>query len=83
MSAPTVLSPWYTVFKEVNDELVWYQSEYSEDRDEKGEVYTFSPDKRGALLFHSLHSAKRIADPQGAMIRVLVTEAEAKEFDRA
>jgi hypothetical protein len=83
MSAPTTLAPWYVVFKEVpNMELVWYQSEYSEDKDENGEAYTFSPDKRGAILFQNLASAARVAKTEHAYVRVLVNQTDAEEFDR-
>jgi hypothetical protein len=91
MSAPSTLSPWYVVFRESKvatephySELLWYQSEYSDDKDENGLVYTFSPNKKGALILHNLASASRIAKAQpGGMIRALTTEAEAEEFDRA
>ena len=88
MSAPTALAPWYVVFKEGFSELIWFQSDYSEDIDENtGKPYPFSPLKKGALLFQNLGSAKRVAAAEGglgsAMIRVLVTEDEAKEFSRA
>ena len=83
MSAPTILAPWYTVFRETNGELVYFQSDYSDDIDvTTGRPYPFSPSNKGALIFHSLPSAKRVAAAEGGMIRVLVTEAEAREFDR-
>ncbi len=86
MSAPTTLAPWYVVFKqyEMNkSDLLWYQSEYSEAKDAEGLVLTFALEKGGALLFQNLQSAARVAKSQGGMIRVLVTEEEAKEFNRA
>jgi hypothetical protein len=82
MSAPTTLAPWYVVFKD-GKELTWYQSDYSDDKDELGLVYTFSPNKAGALILHNLASAARIAKSQGGMVRVLITEEEAAEFSRA
>lgn len=83
MSHPTTLSPWYVVFKESHDELIYFQSDYSDDIDvTTGQPYPFSPLKRGALIYHSLASAKRVAAAEGAMVRVLVTEDEAKEFER-
>jgi len=90
MSAPTSLAPWYVVFKDGNDDvkqlgpqIIYYQSTYSEDTDEFGQAYTFSPSKEGALILHNLASAARIAKSEGGMIRVLVTQEEAAEFARA
>lgn len=84
MSSPTTLAPWYVVFKVHNGELIYFQSDYSDDIDEEtGRPYTFSPNERGALIYHSLASAKRVAAAEGAMVRVLLTEDDAKEFERA
>lgn len=79
-----MLSPWYVVFKSVPNELIYFQSDYSDDIDaETGRPYPFSPNTKGALIYHSLGSAKRVAAAEGAMVRVLTTADEAKEFERA
>ncbi len=86
VSHPSSLSPWFVIFKQHHvepQELVWYQSSYSEAVREDGvTVETFSANKRGALLFHNLGSAARVAASENAMIRTLVTRAEAEEFER-
>jgi hypothetical protein len=81
MSAPTTLAPWYVLCKEFGS-LDWYQSEYSDAKLSDGTPMEFSSNKRTALLFQNLASAARVAKSTHAMIRVLVTEDEAREFDR-
>jgi hypothetical protein len=82
MSAPTTLAPWYVVCKEFGS-LDYWQSEYSDALLSDGTPMEFASNKRTALIFHNLASASRVARANAAMIRVLVTEEEAKEFDRA
>ena len=84
MSAPSILSPWFVVFDLVQaqdtdheNELVYYQSEYSKT------PHKLSGDKSYAMIYHNLAAASRTAESEAAMVRVLTTKEEAKEFDRA
>lgn len=81
MSAPSTLAPWYVVCKEFGS-LDYWQSEYSPSLLSDGTPMEFSSNKEYALIFQNLPSAARVAKTTGGMIRVLVTEAEAKEFSR-
>lgn len=87
MSYPTVLSPWYVVqtltHKPVTEdglEVEVYVEYYAAEED--GST-VFQRDKRRAMLFMSLRSAARSVREGIDEIRVLTTEAEAKEFGRA
>ena len=86
MAAPSIMSPWYVVFMDIDDpetvekngtSIGYYQGEYSPT------PHKFSDDKRNAMLFTNLPAAVRTAASEGAYVRVLVTKDEAKEFDRA
>lgn len=87
MSYPTVLSPWYVVqtltreggVHDVGEREV-YMEYYAAEED--GST-VFQQDKRRAMLFMSLRSAARSVREGIDEIRVLTTEAEAKEFGRA
>ena len=76
MTAPTILSPWYVVqrFRSV---AMLGQLEFYRMSDEGS---YWSENEKDALLFMSLQSAVRIADAEGAHVRVLASEAHLKEF---
>lgn len=82
MTLPSLHSPWFVVQRVVgldcmdSDAYVEYYT--SMEDDEK----TFSSDAKRAMLFAALTSASRVAEAEGAEIRVLRNEADAKEFGR-
>lgn len=82
MNMPTVLSPWYVVQKFVCEEDagtpvgIWYYSAA-----EDGNTL-FVPDPKRAMMIQSLHTAVHIARAEGAEIRVLTCEDDAREFGR-
>ena len=82
---PTVLSPWYVVYKQDRKlmssgmEERWEEvTEYFPADDETGLRYTQI--KGHARVFTNIRDAYRVAQYDKAMIRVLVDEDGAKEF---
>ena len=79
MSYPTVLSPWFVVYREGKKpgEIEYYRRPENE-RD----IDLFTELHGLAMTFTSLQSADRVAASEGAMIRVLRNKDDAKEFGR-
>jgi len=80
---PSIMAPAYVVYRELDNELVYFQSDYTDDRKEDGSIYQFSPHKGGALIYQTLQHAARVAKAEVACIRVLTCREDAAEFDRA
>ena len=79
-NGPSVLAPWYVVYRE---DMLSGRGEYFRDAGDPEERRLFTPLKGTAQVFDNLQSAARVAKSEGAMIRVLTTDADAKEFGRA
>lgn len=82
MSYPTVLAPWFVVFRifySVMDDSGFHRVYYSVN-EEDNPVWTELP--KNAMLFMSLHSATRIAQAEGtgAEIRALASKNDLAEF---
>jgi hypothetical protein len=83
MSFPTVLSPWYAVYRQRlvhaagPGDIEFYRSPNAADDTE-----IFTEQRAMTMLFTNLQSAARVAASEGAMIRVLVTKEEGREFGR-
>jgi hypothetical protein len=83
---PSVLSPWYLVFKFDRDIaygmdfIKYYVSPDSSTAAE--EMNSFTTDKKRAMLFQTLQSAVRVAEAADAEIRVLYDKKHFKEFSR-
>lgn len=75
MTYPTHLNPWYVVYFEGEKGVTYYQSPYSDDKDD-----VFSPMKTGAMLFSSLTSAIQVAEATSSDIRVLYNREGWEEF---
>ena len=81
---PTILSPWFVVqkfspcahCKAANFGMIEY---YMMPEDRPG---LFTPDKKRAAIFMSIHSAARVAQSEAAEVRALTTEEEVTEFGR-
>lgn len=85
MTLPTVLSPWYVLQKikltgHTSMEEVLFPLEYYTAMDDGGTI--FQTDPKRAMIFQSLHTVARIASAEGAHIRVLIDESDAREFGR-
>ncbi len=75
MTFPTSLSPWFVVQRTADlDETVEYYT-----NDGTGSE-SWSKNPKQAMLFMSLSGAARVADAEGAIIRVLYSKEGAREF---
>lgn len=83
MSATTILNPRYVVqrlnTKEPDDVHVEYYTTYMTGDEEKGAFTKYVID---CMLFSSIKSAARVAKDEVAEIRILVSDADMKKFDR-
>lgn len=79
MTLPTVLNPWYVVYKTKSTEKgeVFFYYSAAEDG-----TMLFDIRPKRAMMIQSLHTAARIAASEGANIRVLVSADDASEFGR-
>lgn len=85
MSYPTVLGPWYVIFRIRDDGTAsgdYKPPEYYTAMEESETNDPFQPNKKIALLFTSLQSAARVADAEVAEVRVLYSKEHAEEFSR-
>jgi hypothetical protein len=78
VTGPTVLSPWYVVYRFTGPAtgIEYYRSPLEE------ETNLFVTQRGLAMLFTNLNSAARVAASEGAEIRVLVSKENAEEFGR-
>lgn len=79
MSYPTPLSPWFVVYRAGKTPDI---TEYYRSPENESDLSLFTPLAGLAMLFTNIQSAARVAASEGAMIRVLVTKEDAKEFGR-
>lgn len=79
MSYPTTLSPWFVVYQRDHEteDTAYYMS-----GSEAETPNYWSSDAPRAMIFMSLASAARVADAEGAHVRVLWSKSEADEFGR-
>jgi len=77
---PTLLSPWFVVQKFATLSHLGCAQFYTAMDD--GNT-TFVEDENKAMIFMSLHSAYRVAQAEGAHVRVLASADDVKEFGRA
>jgi hypothetical protein len=88
VSFPTIMGPWYVVQRIVyglgrdqRDDFGIRHIDYFTSSEESDQV--FQREKKLALLFMSLQSATRVAESEGAEIRVLYNKEHAEEFGRS
>ena len=74
---PTILTPWFVVYRERPDG----KTEYFRDEMDVKDFYTQI--KGLARMFNNIRDAARVALAEKAMIRVLVTREDAEEFGHA
>ena len=79
MSYPTVLSPWFVIFRQ---RLIPGDIEFYRSPNEADDTEIFTQQRAMAMLFTNIQSAARVAASERAMIRVLVDKEGAKEFGR-
>jgi hypothetical protein len=83
LSATTILNPKYVVqrlnTKEPDDVHVEYYTTYVSNDEEKGAFTKYTID---CMIFSSIKSAARVAKDEVAEIRILVSDADMKEFSR-
>lgn len=76
MTFPTILSPWFVVQRgAILDE---YDVEFYTN-DGSG-LESWSKNPKQAMLFMSLAGASRVADAEGAIVRVIYSKETAREF---
>jgi len=82
MMHPTLLSPWYVVFKhgvEKGELKVTYYRSPAEVTETDPNVFT---DPKHAMLFMSLQTACRVANAADGLVRVIYDKDTLKEFGR-
>ncbi len=80
MSYPTVLSPWFVVQRNASEEKPSAPEYYTNANE--GAEDQFTAVKRDAMLFVNLAAAARVASTNVAIIRVLTSKDDLKEFGR-
>lgn len=84
MSVPTILAPWFIVYRVNNKgttldapqyEVQWYMSPQTEAAEK-----VWTTDQQKAMLITSLQSAARIAKTVAGEVRVLTSRDELLEF---
>lgn len=83
MSAPSLLSPWFVVFKlsDFNFEAAGYKEVVYYQSVEEGDA-SFTKEPKRAMLFATIQQASRIASSEGARVMVLTSKEDADEFAR-
>jgi hypothetical protein len=77
---PTILNPWYVVFREVTSSDPHPNViEYYRPGDD-ATAGTWSSNKHDAMLFLSVHAATRVAAIESADVLMLWTKAQVKEY---